>query len=148
MSSIVIYLSESGNTKKAAELIASKTNSDIEKLEPVEPYPDDYDELVKVSGHQRDNNTHPEITNKFNLNKYDTIYLGYPTWYHQEPMIIDSFFEKVDLKNKTVVPFTTTYNSEFSESQPFIEKLAEDNKVQLGNGFRANSEAEIESGLK
>ncbi|WP_334329987.1 flavodoxin [Companilactobacillus sp. HBUAS59699] len=143
MKSIVIYFSESGNTKKAAEYIAEQTKSDIERLSPVKPYPKDYDKLVEVSGDELDNDVYPEIKNQISFDNYDTIYLGYPTWYHQAPMIIHSFFDKFDLKNKTVIPFTTTYSSPFSESEPFIKKMVINKGIELKRGFRANSNSEI-----
>lgn len=147
MKSIVIYFSESGNTKKAAQLIAQESKSDISELKRAEPYPDNYDKLVEVSGDELDNNVHPEILNVFDLKDYDTVYLGYPTWYHQPPMIIHSFFDKFDLKNKVVIPFTTTYSSTFDESKPFIEKMALNKGIELKHGFRANSDTEIKKYL-
>ncbi|WP_164509381.1 flavodoxin [Companilactobacillus jidongensis] len=147
MKSIVIYFSESGNTKKAAQFIAQETHSDIDELKPTKPYPDNYDRLVEVSGDEIDNNIHPAIDKDFNFSDYNVIYLGYPTWYHQTPMIINSFFDTYDLSNKTIIPFTTTYSSEFDESKPFIEKISATRNVKLATGFRANSDTEIKKYL-
>ncbi|KRK78646.1 hypothetical protein FD03_GL002422 [Companilactobacillus nodensis DSM 19682 = JCM 14932 = NBRC 107160] len=147
MKSIVIYFSESGNTKKAAQFIAQETHSDIDELKPIKPYPDNYDQLVERSGDEIDNNIHPEIDKNLNFSDYNVIYLGYPTWYHRTPMIIDSFFDTYDLSSKTIIPFTTTYSSEFDESKPFIEKIASTKNVTLSPGFRANSNTEIKKYL-
>ena len=41
------------------------------------------------------------------LKKYKVIYLGFPTWWHQPPRIIHTFFRDYDVKRKVIVPFTT-----------------------------------------
>lgn len=148
MKSIVIYFSTSGNTKKAAESIAKKTGSDVEELKSTQSWPTNFDDLAALAQKQRDDNVHPEIASQINLDNYDKIYLGYPTWYEQPPMIINSFFDKFDLNNKTVVPFSTSGSSTFEITAPYVKKMADNKDVDLKAGFRANSEDEITNGLK
>ncbi|WP_334329989.1 flavodoxin [Companilactobacillus sp. HBUAS59699] len=148
MKSIVIYFSTSGNTKNAAESIAKKTGSDIEELKATQTWPDNFDDLAALAQKQRDDNVHPQIASQINLDNYDKIYLGYPTWYEQPPMIINSFFDNFNLNNKTVIPFSTSGSSTFEITAPYVQKMANAKNVHLVNGFRANSEAEITDGLK
>lgn len=148
MKSIVIYFSTTGNTKTAAESIAKKTGSDIEELKAVQAWPTNFDDLAALAQKQRDTNVHPEISSQINLDNYDKIYLGYPTWYEQPPMIINSFFDKFDLDNKTVVPFSTSGSSTFEITAPYVHNMVKDKNIKLENGFRANSEDEITNGLK
>ncbi|WP_054676912.1 flavodoxin [Lacticaseibacillus sharpeae] len=108
------------------------------KLAP--SYPDDYQTLTQVSKEQIDQDVHPAITNLPSLKKYQTILLGFPTWYHQPPMFINTFFEQEDLKGQTVIPFTTSMSSSISESTPFLTKMAAGTDVILEKGFRANDE--------
>ena len=41
------------------------------------------------------------------VSSYDTVFVGCPIWWGDEPMIVRTFIEGVDLSGKTVVPFTT-----------------------------------------
>ncbi|WP_125764599.1 flavodoxin [Companilactobacillus hulinensis] len=148
MKSIVIYFSTSGNTKKAAESIAKKTGSDIEELKAVQEWPKVFDDLGALAQKQRDTNVHPEIASDLDLSKYDKIYLGYPTWYEQPPMIINSFFDKFKLDGKTVVPFSTSGSSTFEITAPYVKTMTKGTSIKLEKGFRANSEAEIVKGLE
>ncbi|WP_164505974.1 flavodoxin [Companilactobacillus insicii] len=148
MKSIVIYFSLSGNTKNAAESIAKKTGSDIKPLNVNQAWPTNFDDLAALAQKQRDTDTHPEISSEINLDNYDKIYLGYPTWYEQPPMVINSFFDKFNVSNKTIVPFSTSGSSTFEITVPYVQRMIKDKNIKLEKGFRANSEDEITNGLK
>ena len=51
----------------------------------------------------------PEFKNAeaIDLSKYDTILLGYPIWWGDVPMIINTFLEKYNFSGKTIIPFNT-----------------------------------------
>ncbi|KRK78648.1 flavodoxin [Companilactobacillus nodensis] len=117
-------------------------------MKSVQAWPTNFDDLAALAQKQRDTNVHPEISSQINLDNYDKIYLGYPTWYGQPPMIINSFFDKFDLDDKTVVPFSTSGSSTFEITAPYVHSIVKDKNIKLENGFRANSEDEITNGLK
>ena len=51
----------------------------------------------------------PKIKNKIkNIDEYETIYVGYPNWWGEMPMILYTFFEDYDLSNKTITLFCTS----------------------------------------
>lgn len=138
MAKLIIYFSLSGNTKRAAQKIQALTGADIVNVDPKTPYPEGYSNYVPVAQNEFEQQLHPEIkTTLPDLNKYDTIYLGYPTWSGRVPMIFYSLFDKYDFSNKTIVPFTTTGGSSVDESMPYIKKLAATSKVT--DGFRYNN---------
>lgn len=145
MKSIVIYFTQSGTTKNAAKKIASKTNSKIVEMTSKDGYPDDFDDLVAKAKEQIDNDEHPTINEDFDLNDYQTIYLGFPIWYQQPPMIIHSFFDKFDLKDKSIIPFITSASSEFSVCVPYLNNMKTNAKIK--DGFRSNSDLEIKNAL-
>ncbi|MFC6323572.1 flavodoxin [Companilactobacillus baiquanensis] len=145
MKSIVIYFTQSGTTKAAAEKIAAKTDSDIVEMTTSDVYPDNFDDLVAKAKEQIDGNERPVINEDFDFSDYKTIYLGFPIWYQQPPMIIHSFFEKFDLTDKTVIPFITSGSSSFSVCEPYMNNMKTNAKLE--NGFRSNSDLEIEEGL-
>ena len=61
-----------------------------------------------------------------NLDKYDTILLGYPVWGGKAAKIMLTFIENVDLSGKTIVPFCTSNSSPFGSSDADMKKLAGD----------------------
>ena len=44
---VVYYSWSNGNTEKVAEQLAQTCGADIERIETVEPYPEDYNETVE-----------------------------------------------------------------------------------------------------
>ena len=78
---LIVYFSWSNNTEKMANYIHDKIGGDIERIEPVEAYPEDYNET--------------------------TIFIGYPIWWYELPMIMRTFFDTYDLSGKTIIPFNT-----------------------------------------
>ncbi|MFD1471987.1 flavodoxin [Companilactobacillus mishanensis] len=143
---IVLYFSRSGNTKKAAEYISKKLGADLVELKTKMDYPEDYDTLVKVAEKQISDDEHPEIATSLDLSEYDTVYLGFPTWYQQPPMIVHSFFDQFDLTGKNLVPFVTSVSSTIADSTSYLKKMC-DSEV-LRDGFTANSFSDIDDFLK
>ena len=80
---LVVYFSATGTTKKIAEKIASITDADIYEIVPTEIYSSedlDYgDSNSRSSVEMNDPNARPEIGSEtISLERYSTIYLGYP----------------------------------------------------------------------
>ena len=79
---LILYFSMSGNTETVANYIHEEIGGDIVKLETVQTYPEDYDELVDYAREEQRDNTRPELeTTIENIEQYDTIFLGYPNWW-------------------------------------------------------------------
>ena len=61
--------------------------------------------------------------------KYDTILVGSPCWWHQPAMVVCTFLEAYDLKDKVIIPFftygATTY---LNESMQKIYKVTPGSK--------------------
>ena len=117
--SIVVYFSraqenynvgyiEIGNTAKVAAELAKQTNSDVFEITPVEPFPSDYMEMVNLANEQKAANARPLIaTTLENFDQYNTVYLGYPIWCADLPMILYTFLENYSFEGKTIIPFNT-----------------------------------------
>ena len=57
------------------------------------------------------------IKNKIeNIDEYETMYVGYPNWWGEMPMILYTFFEDYDLSNKTITLFCTSGESGLSDT--------------------------------
>ena len=53
---LVAYFSWSGNTEEMATYIQEQTGGDLYEIQPVTPYPEDYNECGDVALEERDNN--------------------------------------------------------------------------------------------
>ena len=99
---------EKGNTELLAEIVAEETGGDLFRIEPVQEYPAGYEECKDVATQERNDNARPEIKNEIeNFDSYDVIFVGYPIWWGDMPMIMYSFLESYDFSGKTIVPFNT-----------------------------------------
>ena len=99
---------EKGNTKIVAEMIADKTGADLFEIEPTDSrYDLSYNDLTDYAKQEQKDNARPEYKGSIDLSPYDTIYLGYPIWWGDLPMIVYTFLENNDFSGKTVYAFCT-----------------------------------------
>ena len=130
---LILYFSMSGNTETVANYIHEEIGGDIVKLETVQTYPEDYDELVDYAREEQRDNARPELETAIeNIEQYDTIFLGYPNWWGDMPMPIYSFLDRYDLSNKTIAPFITHGGSGLSGTPANIANEEPDAVVTEG----------------
>lgn len=107
---LVAYFSAQGHTQAVAERIAQLTGADIFRIEAAEPYAanpyDDSDRIQDEAYNDRRPAVATLLTNE-EMAKYDTLYVGTPTWWHQPAMVVCTFLESYDLSGKVVIPFAT-----------------------------------------
>lgn len=131
--SLVVYFSWSGNTRRVAESIQQQTGSDIFEIVPVTPYSDDYNTVVDFAKVEQQNNARPEIADTIdNIDDYDTVYVGFPNWWGDMPMILYTFFDSYDLSGKTVALFCTSGGSGLSDTVSEVKALEPDATVTKG----------------
>ena len=140
----VIYFSATGNTEQVAQTLADKTGAALLEIEPEEPYTDadlDYNnDSCRANQEQNDPNARPAIAgDPLDLSSYDTIYLGYPIWWGEAPMIIRTFCDTYDLSGKTIAPFCTSGGSGISQSVSTLESLEPD--ATITDGLRTAPES-------
>ena len=115
---------EEGNTSIIAHMIAEQTGADLFEIKPETPYPTTYQGLLDVSQQEMRDNARPEIADTVdNMGDYDTIFIGYPNWWGDMPMIVYSFLESYDLSGKTIVPFCTHGGSGLSNTETTIADI-------------------------
>ena len=99
---------EVGNTAMLASYIKEYLKCDSFEIVPVDKYPDNYDECTNIASKEKDDNARPKIAGKIdNFDNYKTVFVGYPIWWGDLPMIMYTFMEDYDFKGKTVIPFNT-----------------------------------------
>ncbi|MEY8442230.1 flavodoxin [Lactobacillaceae bacterium 24-114] len=126
---LIIYFSMSGTTKEAAEQIQRDTGADIVRLQRAKAYPKGYDNYARVADRERRRNIP-------NLDQYDTVLIGFPTWWQQPPMVIHSLFDTYDFRGKTIIPFTTSMSTPMKDSMPTMRRLAKADGATIKPGFR------------
>lgn len=146
---LILYFSLTGTTKGVAQYIQKQTGAKLIRLQPQKPY-GDYDSAAKRGDRERRNNIHPALATKIpNFSKYNTVFIGYPTWWQRPPMLIHTLFDKYDFKGKTVIPFTTSMSTPLAPSQAVIKKLAKDDGANFKKGIRYdNNNKQVRAWLK
>ena len=138
-SNIVIYFSETGNTKKVAEMIGTVMDSPVISIIPKDEYTlEDIDytsENSRANKEQQNPKARPEIANKIDITNYDTIYLGYPIWWGDVPKIILTLIDTYDFRGKTIIPFCTSGSSGISTSINTLRKYNSNMTVLNGKRF-------------
>ena len=148
-----------GNTEIMAGFIKDYLGdkADTFKIDPVKAYPANYKECTEVATQEQRNNARPEFKDAdlLNLDNYDVIFLGYPIWWGDVPMIINTFLEKYDFSGKTIIPFNTHEGSGNSGTYTSIKNKMKDSTVNT-NGLaidgvaarKESSRSTVESWLK
>ena len=143
--SVVLYFSATGNTEKIAKKIAKASESDIIEIIPKEEYKDedlDYNSDCRANREQNDSKARPEIKNEIDINKFDTIYLGYPIWWGTNPKIILTLIDTYDLTGKTIIPFCTSGSSDIENSVNDLRRY--NSNLNIKDGKRFSSDASDE----
>ena len=105
---LVLYYSQTSNTKAVAEDICSRLGADMEEIVSAEPYDGNFQETIERCMKEREQGIVPEnLPLKANLQEYDVIFLGYPVWFGTYAPPVTAFLNGVDLSGKKVVPFCT-----------------------------------------
>lgn len=148
---LVVYYSATGHTEGVADYIAAATNADLFELEPVQPYSSDdlnwTDESSRVV-YEHDNPDARKVelvaATVDNWESYDTIFIGYPIWWHIAAWPVDSFIAANDFTGKTVIPFCTSSSSGLGESGELLAEAAGTGNWLEGERFQSGaSEDEV-----
>lgn len=123
---LVVYFSwsSSHNTQTMANYIAEETDGELFRLVPETPYTTDYDAVLDIAREEQSNNARPALAENITAEQlagYDVIFVGYPIWWYDAPMIIYTFLESHDFSGKTIVPFATSGGSGIAEEDDFRE---------------------------
>ncbi|MDR1902310.1 MAG: flavodoxin [Treponema sp.] len=121
---LVAYFSRTGNTERLAKTVRELAGGDLFEIVPVNPYPSDYNACLARASQELSQNSRPPLsTHVENMDAYNIIFIGYPIWCGNTPMVIRSFLEEYDLEGKTIVPFCTHGGSGLSDSVTAVRIL-------------------------
>jgi len=122
---LVAYFSCSGVTEGLARTLAEVVKGDLYRIEPAVPYTDAdlnwNNPQSRSSLEMRDKASRPAILGRVaDMERYDTVYVGFPIWWYVAPTIINTFLESYDFSGKTVIPFATSGSSGVGETDRWL----------------------------
>ena len=144
---LVVYYSASGNTRAVANVIAEHTGGDTFEIVPVNEYTDEdlnyTDDKSRVSLEHEDESLQDvelvSVTPE-NFDSYDTVFIGYPIWWHVAAWPVNNFVKNNDFSGKTVIPFCTSASSGLGDSGTILEEMAGTGDWQEGQRFSGHAD--------
>ena len=138
-----------GNTEIMAKMIQEKTGSDLYAITVDKSYRSPFLATSLRAWVEKQFNMHPELTNlPDDIDKYDVIYIGFPIWWYQEPMAVDTFLESYNFDSKTIIPFCTSTSSSIEQSMTSIQNICPQATVLEGLRLQQANETEIDQWLQ
>ena len=129
-----------GNTEAAARVIREATDADFFEIAPKTPYAKDYNTCIEQAREDQRKNARPELSAlPESMEKYDTVYLGYPNYWGTMPMAVFTFLERFDFSGKTIRPFCTHEGSGLGDSVEDIRSLCPGARVTKGLPIRGGT---------
>ena len=130
---LIVYLSRTNNTKAIAEIIQSNVGGRLVALELEKPYPENYKATVEQVVKENETGYLPPLKTKIDsIEKYDVVFLGFPTWGMKMPPPMKSFLHQYNLSGKTVIPFNTNAGYGVGSGFRTVKELCPDSKVLDG----------------
>lgn len=151
---LTAYFSASGVTADVAKKVAQAAGAGLFEIVPEVPYTHaDLDWTNKESRssiEMADKASRVAIAGKVNhMERYDTIYLGFPIWWYVAPHIINSFLEQYDLSGKKLYLFATSGSSGMGRTMAELKPSAPGALWGGEKRFPAGvSQAEVEKWVK
>lgn len=136
---LVAYFSYTGNTQEVAQIIAEYTGGDLAEIQRAEEYGD----LQEEAEAEILDGVHPDITVSVDsIERYDTIFVGYPIWWDEAPAMIATFLAENDFSGKTIIPFCTSASDDIGNSLHVFSELCPN--AEIAEGLTANDLNDIE----
>ncbi|MBS5449609.1 MAG: SUMF1/EgtB/PvdO family nonheme iron enzyme [Coriobacteriia bacterium] len=130
---LIAYFSHSGNTARAAQMIADKTGAPLFEIAMAQPYQGN---IYEDSQADMNNNVHPPLAAHVDdIASYDVVLLGYPTWWSTIPMPVATFLDEHDLTGKLIATFSSNGGTRFGDSLSDVAKAAQGSVVTHGFEF-------------
>ena len=128
-----MYLSRTNNTKAIAEIIQKNVGGTLVALELEKPYPENYQATVQQVVKENETGYLPPLKTKIDsIEKYDVVFVGFPTWDMQMPPPMKSFLHQYNLSGKTVIPFNTNAGYGVGSGFQTVKELCPNSKVLEG----------------
>ena len=138
---LIVYLSRTNNTKAVAEIIHQYVGGRLVALELVNPYPENYQAIVQQVVNENETGYLPPLKTKIDsIEKYDVVFVGFPTWGMKLPPPMKSFLKQYNLSGKTIIPFNTNAGYGIGSSFETVKELCKTSTVLEGYSTKGGVE--------
>ncbi len=138
---LIVYLSRTNNTETLAKIIHSQVGGDIIALELQNPYPENYEAIVKQVSLELEKGFLPPLKTRIDkFERYDLVFIGFPTWAMQLPPPVQSFLHRYDFTQKTIIPFNTNAGYGLGSSIDKIYELCPNSKIKKEFSMKGGKE--------
>ena len=138
---LIVYLSRTNNTKAIAAIIHKNVGGTLIAVELGKPYPENYQATVQQVVKENETGYLPPLKTKIdNIQTYDVVFIGFPTWGMKLPPPMKSFLKQYDLSGKTVIPFNTNGGYGVGSSFETVKELCPNCNVLEGFTMKGGSE--------
>jgi flavodoxin len=133
---LVAYFSRTGHTRQAALALREAVEADLFEIVPATPYPAEYQDAVDLNSRQRAAGEYPGVAGLIpDLARYDTVFLGYPIWAVDLPLLLYPFLRQQDFNDKTIAPFCTSAMSGPAGTVQTLQRLCPRARVAPGSSL-------------
>jgi flavodoxin len=130
---LIVYLSRTNNTKAIAEIIHKNVGGTLVALELEKPYPENYQATVQQVVKENETGYLPPLKTKIDsIEKYEVVFVGFPTWDMKMPPPMKSFLKQYNLRGKTIIPFNTNAGYGVGSGFQTVKELCPNSKVLEG----------------
>lgn len=141
---LVAYFSATGTTAGVAKKLAEAAGAALYEIKPQELYTaadlNWQDKNSRSSVEMADKSSRPELADKnAPISDYDTLFLGFPIWWHVAPTIINTFLESYDFNGKKIVLFATSGGSDFGNTVKELEPSTKGAAITAGKVLSKNA---------
>lgn len=120
-----------------ANIIHDNVGGDLVPIIPAEDYPLEYNDLADYAKQEKEDKGRPAFEDLgVDPTSYETVFIGYPIWWYEMPMIMDTFFETYDFSGVTIIPFNTHAGSRDGGTYGDIRELEPNATVLDGLAVR------------
>ncbi len=146
---LIAYFSHSGNTEVIANQIREYVGGDVFGIATVDPYPSEYDAVVKVAAEEKKNAFRPKLSRHLErAESFDAVFIGYPNWWSTMPMAVFAFLEQQRFPGKSIAPFCTHEGSGLGRSVQDLRKLCPQAVILEGLAIRGGVVRSAEKSVK
>ena len=141
---LIAFYSQTGNTKRIAEIIARQTKGKILEIAAGEPYKSLYLGGAERVKQERSNGIHPRILpTECNVEQYDTVFLGTPNWGNGIAHPLMSFLDEHKFDGNTIYPFCTHGGGGLAHIAGDIHKFCPN--AQVGKSYATYDDGGIDA---
>lgn len=107
-----------GNSEIAAEYIQEAVGGDLFRIEPVNPYPENYQACTEKAKEELQNHARPAVKQMpSNFEDYENVFICGPCWWGTYPAAVFTLTDSLDFHGKHVFPLMTHEGSRMGHSE-------------------------------